>query len=76
MVDGGFEEEVRDVMSFFKGQRQTLMFSATMPAKIKAFAESALVDPIEVHISLGPRCYSRLAILTSSPQRAKIPFIP
>jgi hypothetical protein len=31
-----------------QGQRQTLMFSATMPAKIKAFAESALVDPIEV----------------------------
>ncbi len=53
MVDGGFEEEVRDIMSFFKGQRQTLMFSATMPAKIKAFAESALTDPIEVRIGLG-----------------------
>jgi len=26
------------VMSYFKGQRQTLMFSATMPMKIKAFA--------------------------------------
>ncbi len=44
-------QQVRDVMSFFKGQRQTLMFSATMPAKIKAFAESALVDPIEVGAS-------------------------
>jgi len=53
MVDGGFEEEVRDVMSFFKGQRQTLMFSATMPAKIKAFAESALTDPIEVRARGG-----------------------
>uniref|UniRef100_A0A7R9V1X9 RNA helicase n=1 Tax=Chlamydomonas euryale TaxID=1486919 RepID=A0A7R9V1X9_9CHLO len=50
MVDGGFEEEMRDVLSFFKGQRQTLMFSATMPAKIKAFAESALVDAIEVNV--------------------------
>ncbi|KAG1679430.1 hypothetical protein FOA52_007722 [Chlamydomonas sp. UWO 241] len=50
MVDGGFEEEVRDVMSFFKGQRQTLMFSATMPATIKSFAESALVDAIEVNV--------------------------
>ena len=55
MVDGGFEEEVRDVMSFFKGQRQTLMFSATMPAKIKAFAESALTDPIEVRADQGVR---------------------
>mmetsp|Transcript_11956 Transcript_11956/g.25699 ORF Transcript_11956/g.25699 Transcript_11956/m.25699 type:complete len:636 (+) Transcript_11956:117-2024(+) len=50
MVDGGFEEEIRDVLSFFKGQRQTLMFSATMPAKIKAFAESALVTPVEVNV--------------------------
>lgn len=38
------------ILSYFKGQRQTLMFSATMPAKIKAFAESALVDPITVNV--------------------------
>lgn len=50
MVDLGFEEEVRDILSFFKGQRQTLMFSATMPAKIKSFAESALVDAITVNV--------------------------
>lgn len=37
-------------MSYFKGQRQTLMFSATMPQKIKAFAESALVDPVTVNV--------------------------
>ncbi|WIA30008.1 hypothetical protein OEZ86_000105 [Tetradesmus obliquus] len=50
MVDLGFEEEMREILSFFKSQRQTLMFSATMPAKIKTFAESALVDPIEVNV--------------------------
>ncbi|KAF6251977.1 P-loop containing nucleoside triphosphate hydrolase protein [Scenedesmus sp. NREL 46B-D3] len=50
MVDLGFEEEMRDILSFFKSQRQTLMFSATMPAKIKTFAESALVDPVEVNV--------------------------
>jgi len=33
-----------------QAQRQTLMFSATMPVKIKAFAESALVDPITVNV--------------------------
>ena len=41
---------MREILSYFKGQRQTLMFSATMPAKIKSFAESALVDPIEVNV--------------------------
>jgi ATP-dependent RNA helicase DDX41 len=50
MVDLGFEEEIREILSFFKGQRQMVMFSATMPAKIKSFAESALVDPIEVNV--------------------------
>lgn len=38
------------ILSYFKGQRQTLMFSATMPMKIKAFAESALVDPVTVNV--------------------------
>lgn len=43
--------QMRDLLSFFKYQRQTLMFSATMPQKIKSFAESALVDPVEVNVS-------------------------
>ena len=50
MVDMGFEEDIREVLSYFRGQRQTLMFSATMPLKIKAFAESALVDPVTVNV--------------------------
>ena len=51
MVDAsGFEEDVREILSYFKSQRQTLMFSATMPVKVKAFAESALVDPVTVNV--------------------------
>ena len=50
-VDTGFEEDVREIMSFFKGQRQTVMFSATMPDKIRAFAASALIDPITVNVA-------------------------
>ena len=38
------------VLSYFKAQRQTLLFSATMPITIKAFAESALVDAITVNV--------------------------
>ena len=50
-VDTGFEEDLREIMSFFKGQRQTAMFSATMPDKIRAFAASALVNPVTVNVS-------------------------
>lgn len=35
-------------MDHFSGQRQTLLFSATMPKKIQNFAKSALVCPVEV----------------------------
>ncbi|KAJ9113833.1 hypothetical protein QFC19_000026 [Naganishia cerealis] len=50
MIDMGFEEDVRTIMSFFKHQRQTLLFSATMPRKIQDFAQSSLIDPILVNV--------------------------
>ncbi|XP_050435933.1 ATP-dependent RNA helicase abstrakt [Adelges cooleyi] len=50
MIDMGFEEDVRTIFSFFQGQRQTLLFSATMPKKIQNFARSALVKPISINV--------------------------
>ena len=38
------------MFSRFQGQRQTLLFSATMPKKIQNFARSALVQPITVNV--------------------------
>ncbi|KAJ2714350.1 hypothetical protein H4R19_001773, partial [Coemansia spiralis] len=51
MIDVGFEEEVRKIVSYFKGQRQTVLFSATMPKKIQDFARSSLVKPVVVNVS-------------------------
>ncbi|PWN21996.1 P-loop containing nucleoside triphosphate hydrolase protein [Microstroma glucosiphilum] len=50
MIDMGFEEDVRNIMSFFKQQRQTLLFSATMPAKIQDFAEQSLIRPVIINV--------------------------
>lgn len=50
MIDMGFEEDVRTIFSYFKAQRQTLLFSATMPKKIQNFAKSALVQPVTVNV--------------------------
>ncbi|XP_014093034.1 ATP-dependent RNA helicase abstrakt [Bactrocera oleae] len=50
MIDMGFEEDVRTIFSFFRGQRQTLLFSATMPKKIQNFARSALVKPVTINV--------------------------
>eukprot|EP00933_Yihiella_yeosuensis_P061469 TRINITY_DN64278_c0_g1_i1.p1 TRINITY_DN64278_c0_g1~~TRINITY_DN64278_c0_g1_i1.p1 ORF type:complete len:581 (-),score=149.01 TRINITY_DN64278_c0_g1_i1:145-1836(-) len=50
MIDLGFEEEIRNTLDHFRGQRQTLLFSATMPKKIQDFAKTALVDPIVINV--------------------------
>ncbi|KAG0214320.1 hypothetical protein BGX28_002428 [Mortierella sp. GBA30] len=50
MLDMGFEEEVRTILSYFKHQRQTILYSATMPKKIQDFARSALVQPVTVNV--------------------------
>lgn len=50
LIDLGFEEDIREVFDHFKAQRQTLLFSATMPKKIQAFAKSALVRPVVVNV--------------------------
>ena len=50
LLDTTFEEEVRCILDHFKYQRQTVLFSATMPKKIQNFAKSALVLPIIVNV--------------------------
>ena len=49
-MDLGFEDDIREVFDHFKAQRQTLLFSATMPTKIQNFARSALVKPVTVNV--------------------------
>lgn len=50
MIDMGFEDSVRSIMSHFKYQRQTLLFSATMPRKIQDFAHQSLINPVLVNV--------------------------
>ncbi|GJX30293.1 DEAD-box ATP-dependent RNA helicase 35 [Tanacetum coccineum] len=53
LVDLGFEDDIREVFDHFKALRKTLLFSATMPAKIQNFSRSALVKPITVNVGGG-----------------------
>lgn len=52
MLDMGFLPDVRKLVNLCPWEeRQTLFFSATMPAAIQTFAEWCLKDPIEVEIA-------------------------
>ena len=52
MLDMGFLPQVRKIVNLCPWEgRQTLFFSATMPAAIQTFAQWCLVDPISVEIA-------------------------
>lgn len=51
MLDMGFQEDLLRIVGKLPKVRQTLMFSATMPAKIRKFAEKLLNKPQHVNIA-------------------------
>lgn len=50
MLDLGFDEEVHSIINKFKRQRQTIIFSATMPQKFQDFAKNTLVKPLLINV--------------------------
>jgi len=50
MLDLGFLEDVERILSLTPGSRQTALFSATMPAEIRALAERHLYNPVVVKV--------------------------
>ncbi len=53
MMDMGFVDDINRIITFLPKERQTLMFSATMPPGIRELARNILVDPVEITISLS-----------------------
>lgn len=51
MLDMGFYDDIMLIASHLPKQRQTMMFSATMPEKIEQLAKSLLHNPVSVKIS-------------------------
>jgi len=50
MFDMGFLPDIRRILGQLPRQRQTLLFSATMPAEIRGLAREILHDPITVQV--------------------------
>ncbi len=50
MLDMGFLEDMETILSQLPEERQTLMFSATMPAEIQRIAENFQKDPVTVKV--------------------------
>jgi ATP-dependent RNA helicase RhlE len=50
MLDMGFLPDIRRIVDLVPGRRQTLLFSATFSAEIRALARTMLKDPVSVDI--------------------------
>lgn len=53
MLDMGFYDDIVRIIKQLPTSRQTLMFSATMPPKIRSLANSILKSPREVNIAIS-----------------------
>ena len=53
MLDMGFYDDIMDICSYLPKQRQTLLFSATMPPKIRQLAKTILDKPVEVSVAIS-----------------------
>lgn len=51
MLDMGFVHDVKRIIKLLPQKRQTLFFSATMPAEIQKLADSILNNPVKVEVT-------------------------
>jgi ATP-dependent RNA helicase DeaD len=54
MLDMGFAEDIEAILDEIPRERQTVLFSATLPARIDGIARRHLRDPIRIEIGRGP----------------------
>ena len=53
MMDMGFSDDILKIVNYLPQNRQTILFSATMPPKIRQFSMKILNKPEEISIAIG-----------------------
>ncbi|MBA3647982.1 MAG: DEAD/DEAH box helicase [Chitinophagales bacterium] len=53
MLDMGFYDDIIRIMTYLPSKRQTLLFSATMPPKMRELARRVMKNPVEVNIAMS-----------------------
>jgi len=71
MLDMGFSEDIEKIVGYLPKKRNNLMFSATMPPKIRKLAKAILTDPVEINIALSKpvKGVVQAAFLVYEPQK-------
>ncbi|MCF8228414.1 MAG: DEAD/DEAH box helicase [Bacteroidales bacterium] len=75
MLDIGFYEDILKIESYLPKNRQTLMFSATMPPEIRKLASKILNDPAELNTAIAKPPKNVLQAVYMVYEEQKIPLI-
>jgi ATP-dependent RNA helicase RhlE len=71
MLEMGFYDDIMKIISFLPQKRQNLLFSATMPPKIRELARKILHEPEEINIAISkpPAKIIQEAFVVYEPQK-------
>jgi superfamily II DNA/RNA helicase len=74
MLDIGFHDDILKIISFLPQKRQTLMFSATMPYKIRELASKILHEQVEISLEISKPAsgVTQMVYLTHESQKNEI----
>ena len=75
MLDMGFQEDIMQINNALPKECQRVMFSATMPPKIKRFARTILNEPAEVELAISRPPDSIVQSAYVCYERQKLPIL-
>lgn len=74
MLDIGFYDDIMRIVSYLPKNRQTLMFSATMPPKIKALSSQILNKPDEIALEMSKPAEGVVQSVFLTHENQKVPL--
>lgn len=75
MLDIGFHDDIMNIISFLPKERQTLMFSATMPPKIRSMSKHIMKNPLEIALEMSKPAEGVLQAVYMLGDHQKLPLI-
>jgi len=75
MLDIGFHDDIMKIISHVPKQRQTLMFSATMPPKIRSLSKHIMKNPVEIALEMSKPAEGVLQAVYLLEDNQKLPLL-
>jgi len=75
MLDIGFYDDIMHIISYLPKKRQTLMFSATMPPKIRSMSKHIMRNPVEIALEMSKPADGVIQAVYKLGDNQKLPLI-